>query len=197
MPLSAQTTLDFGTRPIKRLVVPRSTSKLVKLRLLTPITLTPRSTAIFISAGVLTSTSGSMPRDWEYLYSFVRVPVSSILAISRTESAPASLASSIWYSSKMNSFRRIAGRFGIASRLCRTARRSSMLPLNHSGSVRTEITLAPAIAYFRAWAGAQVESEITPFDGDARLISAISDSGNGDRRNRSSNEICGGAKPRS
>ncbi len=59
-------------------------------------------------------------------------------------SAPASLASRIWYSSKINSLRRIAGRFSMLFRACRTARKSSMLPLNHSGSVRTEMTLAPA-----------------------------------------------------
>src|SRR4051812_5932877 len=54
-----------------------------------------------------------------------------------------------------------------------------MLPLNHSGSVRTEITLAPARAYLRAWTGALTPRSKMPLDGDALLISAMSETSNG------------------
>lgn len=51
---------------------------------------------------------------------------------------------------------------------------SSRDPLNHLGSVRTEMTDAPAKAYERAIAGAEGEeaSTISPFEGEARLTSA-------------------------
>lgn len=81
--------------------------------------------------------------------------------------------------------------------LCRTARRSSILPLNHSGSVSTEITSAPANAYTRACAGAQVLNEITPLLGEARLISAIKPKLCFVARNLSGKDICGGDRFRS
>ena len=65
---------------------------------------------------------------------------------------------------------------------CLMERKSSILPLNHSGSVSTAITLAPASAYTRAYAGAQASREIRPLDGEARLISAMRDSLKGDSR---------------
>ncbi len=45
-----------------------------------------------------------------------------------------------------------------------------MPPLNQSGSVRTEITLAPARAYCLACAAALMSRANTPFEGDARLM---------------------------
>jgi len=50
---------------------------------------------------------------------------------------------------------------------------SSSEPLNQVGSVRTEMTLAPASAYVSACCAAFADIAIGPFEGDARLISAI------------------------
>mmetsp|Transcript_10311 Transcript_10311/g.41719 ORF Transcript_10311/g.41719 Transcript_10311/m.41719 type:complete len:204 (+) Transcript_10311:1352-1963(+) len=77
------------------------------------------------------------------------------------------------------SFRRIAGRgrpvrASNASAARLAAAISSREPPNHSGSVSTEMSAAPASAYSVATTAMSASFAMTPFEGDARLNSAHS-----------------------
>jgi hypothetical protein len=50
---------------------------------------------------------------------------------------------------------------------------SASLPPNLSGSVRTDIAAAPPASYAFAWRALSIEELIRPFDGELRLISAM------------------------
>eukprot|EP00160_Parvularia_atlantis_P017573 Unigene6100_Nuclearia_a/m.18689 Unigene6100_Nuclearia_a/g.18689 ORF Unigene6100_Nuclearia_a/g.18689 Unigene6100_Nuclearia_a/m.18689 type:complete len:330 (-) Unigene6100_Nuclearia_a:109-1098(-) len=157
-------------------VVFMSTVKLCKLRLLTPITREPSASARRISSALFTSTSGSIPRARDVRINSRSSSSDRHATISSTVSAPATRASSTWYSSTIKSFRKNAGRASaptLRSIAARASRRSSRWPLNHVGSVRTEIAAAPACAYVRAVASASAPGAMSPLDGDARLISPI------------------------
>src|ERR1700736_3827895 len=95
----------------------------------------------------------------------------------------------------MKSLRRTAGRLGNVEIASRAKRISSRDPLNQVGSVRTEMTLAPESAYVSACWAAFADMAIGPFDGDARLISAINAGPLVDFR-RETSGMAGGARCR-
>ncbi len=177
-----------------RSVVPRSTLKVRRSRLLMPITDAPASTARAISAALFTSTSGSIPSSRDSAIRRTSAESSSAATMSRTESAPFTRASSTWYSSTRKSLRRTAGRASpIESMAARTAVMSSSVPLNQVGSVRTEIPAAPPLAYFSAWAVASISGAMSPLLGEARFTSAMTAIGRS-RRSRSAKSSGSGAE---
>ena len=83
--------------------------------------------------------------------------------------APAFRASKIWYSLEIKSFLRV----GIETAL-ETLTKSSSLPRKPDSSVKTETASAPDCSYPIAISAGSAISAKNPFDGLARLISAIS-----------------------
>ena len=91
--------------------------------------------------------------------------------MSKTIEAPNALASKICSSVEMKSFLSV----GIATPVL-TVSKSSILPLKPLSSVRTEIAEAPACSYVLARASGSLISAISPLDGEALLISAMTES---------------------
>mmetsp|Transcript_38685 Transcript_38685/g.75600 ORF Transcript_38685/g.75600 Transcript_38685/m.75600 type:complete len:207 (-) Transcript_38685:200-820(-) len=156
-------------------VVDASTVKSCRLRLLTPMILAPHRSALCVSSLLLTSTSGSIPSEREQAMSPLSTSSSSTATISSTVSAPCTRASYTMYSSMRKSLRSTAGRSAIAATFCLTSFISANVPLNHVGSVSTEIADAPACAYFRPWSPATMPRAMSPLLGEARLTSATTD----------------------
>mmetsp|Transcript_20787 Transcript_20787/g.65068 ORF Transcript_20787/g.65068 Transcript_20787/m.65068 type:complete len:219 (+) Transcript_20787:1-657(+) len=138
----------LGTSAAQREVVVMSTSKVWRLRLLTPITRAPASSATRISPSLAASTRGSMPRLREKAMSDDSSAAESAATMRSAVSAPCARASSSWYSSTMKSLRstHTSSPSPPATSAARTRARSSSEPLNHDGSVSTEMVQAPASA---------------------------------------------------
>mmetsp|Transcript_92869 Transcript_92869/g.267160 ORF Transcript_92869/g.267160 Transcript_92869/m.267160 type:complete len:340 (+) Transcript_92869:764-1783(+) len=158
-------------------VRPLSSSKVWRLRLFTPRTLAPASSATFSSREDTTSTSGSMPHWRQQAMRARSRDCGKMDTIRRAVSAPWATASRTWYSSMTKSLRKHAGLRAEASAaqrcvVSRTSRRSSSVPLNHLGSVSTERTEAPTLVYSKACSAALRSTLMSPLEGDARLNSA-------------------------
>ena len=116
----------------------RFTSRVCRLRALTPTTPAPASSARSASSSVCTSTSAVMPSDSTRSSNASSAFCSSAATISSTRSAPNARASCTWYGLTMKSLRRIG-----TSTAARTAARSASDPPNRRSSVRTLMTRAP------------------------------------------------------
>mmetsp|Transcript_34620 Transcript_34620/g.87460 ORF Transcript_34620/g.87460 Transcript_34620/m.87460 type:complete len:219 (-) Transcript_34620:253-909(-) len=156
-------------------VVLESTVKSCRLRLLTPMIWAPHRSAFLVSSSLLTSTRGSIPSRRDAAIRLFSSGSSSTATMRRTVSAPCTRASYTMYSSMRKSLRRTAGRSGRAPTSSRTARMSGRSPLNHVGSVSTEIALAPALAYIRPCSPASMPGAMSPLEGEARLTSATTE----------------------
>src|SRR6266700_1490813 len=141
MPLSATSTISFGTRARTRSVSPRSTVKSRRLRWFTPTACAPASSAAWDSASSCTSTSAATPRLRATAMRSFSCVRSSAPTMSRTASAPHALASATSNGSVTKSLRRIG-----SSVAARTARMCSGRPPNPAMCVSTEIAAAPPSA---------------------------------------------------
>ena len=137
-PDSAIRTIPAGIDGATREKVVRSTSSVLRLRALTPMTLAPASTARATSSTSCTSTSAVIPREWTRSMSDVSTVCSRAATMSRTRSAPCARASQTWYGVTMKSLRSTG-----MSTLARTASRSASEPPNRRCSVSTLMTAAP------------------------------------------------------
>src|SRR5512134_3294 len=168
IPLSTTFTASRGARGSRRREVSRSTRRVERFRLLIPTIAVPERAASSISSSSCTSTRASMP------YPAAARIIPSVLSprtatISRTRSAPHARDSAIMYSSRRKSFRRT----GTDPHASPAEARSESDPPKKRFSVSTETAHAPPRAYARAVSAASSSFRIHPFDGDARLISAM------------------------
>ena len=168
MPLSATFTTSAWIWGARRPKTPGSTSRVLRLRLLTPISSASSAWARSASASSWTSTRTVRPNSPASSCRRRRVSSSRAATISRARSAPAARASTSWSVSTMKSLRRSG-----VSTAARTARRSARLPPKRRSSVRTEIAAAPPSAYAVASADGSGMSARSPLLGLRRLTSAM------------------------
>ena len=141
MPLSDTLTKSFGILEANSLLKSKLTSKVLRLRLFTPIISSVGIIDFSNSSKLCTSSKTSSPKllaNWDNDWISSRVKTA---AMSRIKSAPWALASRIWYSSTMNSFRNK----GIFTEALAKSKSSSEPP-KYLPSVSTEIPQAPAFS---------------------------------------------------
>src|SRR6185503_17965516 len=166
IPLSETRHAPAGARGASRSVVARSVWKVVRSRLLIPMTPAPRSAARSSSASRCISTRAESPSPFAAWKRSTSRAGSRIATMRRIASAPWARASHSWYSSTTKSF----SSSGQSTR-ARTESRSARLP-RKCGSVRTDRAAAPPRTYSGARATGSKPSASTPLTGDARLSSA-------------------------
>src|SRR5690606_3467009 len=123
IPLSDTFTTSFGIIGASSLEMSRLIVKVFRLRLFTPIKSAPASRLYSSSSRVCTSNSTSRPNECANAVSDFSAVASRAAAIRSITSAPIDLASMIWYSSTVKSFRRIGQKLNL-----RAVVRSALLP---------------------------------------------------------------------